>query len=324
MINNFDLRSLHVFIITADQGGMTQSAKVLRMTQSAVSQIIAGLENAVGVKLFDRSVRPIILTSAGRVLLERGRQILRETKEALRETRALERRRLASLTIAMSDSMSAALGPHLYGTMNDISSHWRLWSGLSSYHREEFLAHNVDIIISTSNVMEDIEGLSRHKVFQEPYLLIFPKGHTGSVTLEDGARDLPFLRFSMRSAMGLQIERQLNRLRLKFPEIAEFDKSSAHSLAVAKGLGWGITTPLCLLENPQILEHLDVRPIKRGAFSRHFEVFAREDDLGDIPQKIARQSRKILRDHCLPALYDDVPWLEAQISRNHDEEFHAG
>jgi len=39
--SNFDLRSLQVFVITADQGGMTQSAKVLRMTQSAVSQIMA-------------------------------------------------------------------------------------------------------------------------------------------------------------------------------------------------------------------------------------------------------------------------------------------
>ena len=50
--SNFDLRSLQVFVETADQGGMTQSAKVLRMTQSAVSQIIAGLEDSVGVKLF--------------------------------------------------------------------------------------------------------------------------------------------------------------------------------------------------------------------------------------------------------------------------------
>ena len=58
--NNFDLRSLQVFVVTADQGGMTQSARVLRMTQSAVSQIIAGLEDAVETKLFDRSVRPIV------------------------------------------------------------------------------------------------------------------------------------------------------------------------------------------------------------------------------------------------------------------------
>lgn len=316
--NNFDLRSLQVFVITADQGGMTQSAKVLRMTQSAVSQIIAGLEDAVGVKLFDRSVRPIVLTSAGRILLERGRQILRDTKEAFRETRTLERRRLASLTVAMTDSMSAVLGSHLYETMNEVSSYWRFWSGLSPYHREEFLTHNIDLIITTSDVMEDVGGLNRYKVFQEPYVLIFPKTHKGSTKLEDGERDLPFLRFSIRSAMGLRIERQLNRLRLKFPDIAEFDRAPAHTLAVAKGLGWGVTTPLCLLENPELIPHVNIQPIQRGSFSRHFDLLSREDNLGDIPEKIAIESRRILKKHCLPKLYDQVPWLEEMILQNED------
>jgi len=318
--SNFDLRSLQVFVETADQGGMTQSAKVLRMTQSAVSQIIAGLEDSVGVKLFDRSVRPIVLTSAGRILLERGRQILRDTKEAFRETRTLERRRLASLTVAMTDSMAAVLGSHLYETMNDVSSYWRFWSGLSPYHREEFLSHNIDLIITTSNVMEDVGGLNRYKVFQEPYVLIFPKNYKGSVDLNEGVRDLPFLRFSMRSAMGLRIERQLNRLRLKFPDVAEFDRGPAHTMAVAKGMGWGITTPLCLLEKPDVLEGVSVHPITRGSFSRHFDLLAREDNLGDIPEKIALEANKILKTICLPKLYEDIPWLEALINQDQDEE----
>lgn len=316
--SNFDLRSLQVFVVTADQGGMTQSAKVLRMTQSAVSQIIAGLETAVGVKLFDRSVRPIVLTSAGRILLERGRHILRETKEAFRETRTLERRRLASLTIAMTDSMAAVLGPLLYETMNNVSSYWRLWSGLSPYHREEFLSHNIDMIIATNNVMEDIGGLNRYEVFQEPYVLIFPKDYKGSVDLNDGERDLPFLRLSMRSAMGLRIERQLNRLRLKFPDIAEFDRAPTHTMAVARGMGWGITTPLCLLEKPDILDDISVHPITRGAFSRHFDLLAREDSLGDIPEDVALEARRLLKDVCLPQLYSKVPWLEAIINADKD------
>jgi DNA-binding transcriptional LysR family regulator len=317
--NNFDLRSLQVFVITADQGGMTQSAKVLRMTQSAVSQIIAGLEDAVGVKLFDRSVRPIVLTSAGRILLERGRHILRETKEAFRETRTLERRRLASLTIAMTDSMSAVLGSHLYETMNDVSSYWRFWSGLSPYHRDEFLSHNIDIIITSGDVMEDVAGLSRYKVIQEPYLLIFPKDYKGPRELTADNHTLPFLRISMRSAMGLRIERQLNRLRLKFPELAEFDRAPAHSLAVAKGLGWGVTTPMCLLESPHLVEHLDVYPISRGSFSRHFDLLSREDNLGDVPERIAKESRRILLKHCMPSLYPQVPWLEKAMKVNEDE-----
>lgn len=292
---------------------MTQSAKVLRMTQSAVSQIIAGLEEAVGCKLFDRSVRPIVLTSSGRILLERGRQILRDTREAFRETRTLERRRLASLTIAMTDSLAAVLGSRLYGSMNELSSYWRFWSGLSPFHREEFLSHNIDLLLTTSTVMEDVAGLVRYKIFQEPYVLIFPKNFNKNVTLHEGEKDLPFLRISMRSAMGLRIERQLNRLRLSFPDVAEFDRAPAHTLAVAKGLGWGVTTPLCLLEQPDLIDHVQIHPITKGAFSRHFDLLAREDNLGDIPPKIATEASRILREECLPVLSARVPWLEEKL-----------
>lgn len=316
--NNFDLRTLQVFVITADQGGMTQSARVLKMTQSAVSQIIAGLEEAVGTKLFDRSVRPIVLTAAGRILLARGRQILSDTEEAFRETQTLEYRRLASLTLAMTDSMAAVLGSHLYSNMQGLSSHWRFWSGLSPYHREEFLSHNIDLIISDSNVMDDIAGLTRHKIFTEPYVLIFPKGYSGPTDMESGVRELPFLRFSIRSAMGLRIERQLNRLRLKFPSVAEFDRAPGHTLAVAKGMGWGVTTPLCLMEQPGLIEDVDIYQITKGTFSRHFDVLSREDSLGDIPSKIADEARRILRQECLPLLYPKVPWLEDVLTWDED------
>ena len=311
--SNFDLRSLQVFVVTAEQGGMTQSGKVLHLTQSAVSQIIAGLEDSLGVKLFDRSVRPIALTTAGRILLERGRQIIRDTKETLRETQTQERRRLASLTLAMTDSMAAVLGPHLYAEMKDLSGYWRLWSGLSPYHRDEFLSHNIDVILATSNVMEDLSGLVRHKVFQEPYILIFPKDYKGNMELHTGVKDIPFLRFSLRSAMGLRIERQLNRLRLRFPEVVEFDRGPAHSMAVAKGMGWGITTPLCLLEKPDMLDQIQIQPITRGAFSRHFDLIAREEYLGELPSEMAAMSRKILKETCLPMLYEREPWLEEKF-----------
>ena len=319
--SNFDLRSLQVFVVTADQGGMTQSAKVLRMTQSAVSQIIAGLEDSIGTKLFDRSVRPIVLTTAGRILLERGRQILRDTKEAFRETQTLERRRLASLTIAMTDSMAAVLGPHLYTDMRDVAGYWRLWSGLSPFHREEFLSHNIDIIMTTSHVMEDVAGLVRYKIFHEPYILVFPKDYKGDVDLHTGAKEgLPFLRYSLRSAMGLRIERQLNRLRLKFPDVAEFDRAPAHTTAVASGLGWGVTTPLCLLEKPDVLDGIQICPINKGAFSRHFDLLAREDSLGDVPQELARRSRQILRDKCVPVLNEREPWLAEKFNWEAEEE----
>lgn len=317
--SNFDLRSLQVFVTTADQGGMTQSARVLRMTQSAVSQIIAGLEDAVGTKLFDRTVRPIVLTAAGRILLERGRQIVKDTKETFRETQTLEQRRLASLTIAMTDSMAGVVGAKLYKNLPDVSSYWRLWAGLSPYHRDEFLSHNIDLIITTSNVMEDVANLDRFLIFQEPYLLVFPKDYKGSTDIMDGPRDLPFLRYSLRSAMGLRVESQLNRLRLKFPDIVEFDSASAHTMAVAEGVGWGVTTPMCLLQSAHHLKDLQIHPLSRGQFYRHFDLLARENSMGDVPQRIATEATRIIKEDVMPSLWADYPWLEPMFKWNSDD-----
>ncbi|MEN9017588.1 MAG: LysR family transcriptional regulator [Hellea sp.] len=314
--SNFDLRSLQVFVVTADQGGMTQSARVLRMTQSAVSQIIAGLEDAVGSRLFDRTVRPIVLTASGKILLERGRQIIRDTQETFRETQTLEQRKLAQLTVAMSDSMASALAAKLYKNLADISSYWRIWAGLSPYHRDEFLSHNIDMIVTTSNVMEDVAGLDRHLIFQEPYVLVFPKNYEGSIDIMDGPRNLPFLRYSLRSAMGLRIESQLNRLRVKFPDKVEFDTAPAHTQSVAEGVGWGITTPLCLLQSIELIDLVQVHPLKRGQFKRHFDLIARENSMGDIPERVAAEASRILKEECMPVLFDKIPWLEDKLEWN--------
>src|SRR3546814_10973483 len=61
---SFDLRSLRVFVMVAEAGGMTSAARQLGLTQSSVSQIVGNLEEALGSALFDRSVRPLALTAA--------------------------------------------------------------------------------------------------------------------------------------------------------------------------------------------------------------------------------------------------------------------
>jgi len=168
--------------------------------------------------------------------------------------------------------------------------------------------------------MEDVAGLDRHLIFQEPYVLVFPKDYTGSIDIMDGVRDLPFLRYSLRSAMGLRIESQLNRLRLKFPDVAEFDGAPTHTMAIAEGVGWGISTPLCLLSKAELLDHVQIQPLTRGQFSRHFDLLSRENSLGQMPAKIAAEARRLLRTECMPMLYDKVPWIESKFHWHSEKE----
>jgi LysR family transcriptional activator of mexEF-oprN operon len=70
---DLDLNLLRVFAVVAETGGITEAAKRLYLTQSAVSAALRRLTTAVGAPLFLRSGRGIALTSRGE-RLRTGRQ----------------------------------------------------------------------------------------------------------------------------------------------------------------------------------------------------------------------------------------------------------
>lgn len=71
------IRSLRVFVKTAQTLSMSQTAKCLDMSTSAVSQHISRLEEDIGVTLLNRSTRRLMLSEAGEVYLESARELLR-------------------------------------------------------------------------------------------------------------------------------------------------------------------------------------------------------------------------------------------------------
>ncbi len=77
-----NLRQLHCFVQAVDTGTMTAAAERLRMSQSAVSLSIAGLENALGAQLLiRRRSRGLALTDAGRRLLPQARELLAHAED---------------------------------------------------------------------------------------------------------------------------------------------------------------------------------------------------------------------------------------------------
>lgn len=59
-----DLANLNAFIAIAETGSFSEAGERLHLTQPAVSKRIAGLEQQLGVRLFDRLGREIGLTQA--------------------------------------------------------------------------------------------------------------------------------------------------------------------------------------------------------------------------------------------------------------------
>ncbi len=72
MLNN----NLHIFIIAAETGSLTETAKKLYISQPAVSQAIKKLEEELNVRLFIRNKRSnLILTDVGRETLTLANQM---------------------------------------------------------------------------------------------------------------------------------------------------------------------------------------------------------------------------------------------------------
>lgn len=71
-----ELRQLRYFVVVAQTRNVSRAAEQLHIAQPPLSRQIQNLEAELGVKLLDRSARPLQLTEAGRFFYEQALQIL--------------------------------------------------------------------------------------------------------------------------------------------------------------------------------------------------------------------------------------------------------
>jgi DNA-binding transcriptional LysR family regulator len=84
-----ELRHLRYFVAAAEEKSLTRAAARLHLSQPPLSRQIRDLEEELGVKLFQRKVRSICLTSEGKVFLKQAYAVLDAAAEALKTAKAL-------------------------------------------------------------------------------------------------------------------------------------------------------------------------------------------------------------------------------------------
>jgi len=108
---NINLRQLRAFVSIGRLGSFTKAADALHATQPALSAQIRELEDALGVKLFDRSTRSVTLTQAGEDLLPVVDNVLGDLGSVVARARDVARRNTGRVTIAALPSLAATLMP---------------------------------------------------------------------------------------------------------------------------------------------------------------------------------------------------------------------
>lgn len=83
MRRTLDLTALRSFLTVAETGGVTRAAVLLNLTQSAVSMQIRRLEDSLGLDLFSRAARRLVITPEGEQLLAYARRLIELNDEAM-------------------------------------------------------------------------------------------------------------------------------------------------------------------------------------------------------------------------------------------------
>ncbi|WP_458070854.1 LysR family transcriptional regulator [Rhodanobacter sp. BL-MT-08] len=96
-----ELRQLRYFAILGKELHFGRAAALAFVTQSALSQQVAKLEDLVGVQLFERDHRGVTLTSAGSALLKETDQIFLQIDHALRSARMAAGKQEFQLSIGL-------------------------------------------------------------------------------------------------------------------------------------------------------------------------------------------------------------------------------
>ena len=306
-----DLRSLSVFLEVSRSENMAEAARLLGMTQPAVSQYISKIEEALDMRLLDRRLRPARLTPAGEVLRDRAEVLLASAELVMAAVRNVGEQPLAELRIAVPNSIAATLTPWLYDQVKrDMRPGNFSLRAAQAYDRVRALVEREVDLIMTTEVSESIAGVEQFELFREAAVLMLPPGYQGDPpSLSELLDEMPLVRFAGHNVVGQLVDRHLRRLRLSPPRVAEFDTAQSVSAMVSAGHGFAIATPMCVLEGASGGYDVRACAMPGPGVSRTMYLLGRSRELGSQPEIFASIIRRVLRDKIAPRVAERMPWL---------------
>ena len=154
---SFDWNQVRAFLATVEEGSLSAAARALRLTQPTLGRQVAALERALGVVLFERIGRSLVLTRSGLELLEHvramGEAASRISLAASGRAEAIE----GQVRITASDVMAAYVLPPVLKRLRG-------------------LAPGIGIEVVASNALQDLRRREadiaiRHVRSEEPDLI---------------------------------------------------------------------------------------------------------------------------------------------------------
>ncbi|WP_326690814.1 MULTISPECIES: LysR family transcriptional regulator [unclassified Streptomyces] len=241
-----ELKQLETFLVVARHLHFTRAARELGYVQSSVTAHVKALENELGVALFERLGRRVVLTGPGRELCTHARTLLGRAEQAAEAVRGAGEdpaRIRGTLRLAAPESLCAHHLPPVLGAVRERFPLLRL--AFQPAARGPLLDALAEGTIDAGFLQEEAvsaPGVHAERMRREPLRLVahprHPLAARRRVATGELARETVLL-LEPGCAQRLVMDRELSRAGLRPPTV-EFFSVEALRRCAAAGLGVGL------------------------------------------------------------------------------------
>ena len=172
------LRQLEYVVAIADHRSFHAAARACGVTQPGLSAQVRQLEDRLGVRLFERGRRPVLLTRAGEEAVRRARQILVEVEDLEEAARHAGARLEGPLRLGVIPTVAPYLLPRVLPEVRRLHPKLRLQLHEAQTERlvERLRGGELDLVLLALEA-ELGEGLTTHPLFVDAFVAALPPGH---------------------------------------------------------------------------------------------------------------------------------------------------
>lgn len=241
-----EFRGLQYAEAIAKHQNFTRAAEELHITQSALNQYIGGLEDELGLKLFDRAGKKYIPTYAGRRYLEYARQIL-ELKSSLdAELSDIIKRNVGVLNIGLPNMRCAFMLPKTLPVFSRKYPNVKvnIFEGTSAAIDVKLLEGDIDLAFY-SKPHKPNEHITYKTLAHEELRICTCRNHMAGKVAVDGKLDLSAIRDERLILLSPeQRTGQISRHYLKQAGIDLANSITTNNMPAVISLteqGWGVS-----------------------------------------------------------------------------------
>ncbi len=172
-----DFDGIQAFVAVGETGSFVRAARLLNVTQTALTRRVQKLEAYLGLKLLDRTTRRVELTPVGRDFLPQAREIVGGMTSAVARLKDISQRSRGNVTLACIQSTTLHLLPQVIRdySRSHPDNRIRLLDGSSHEVRSAVLNGQAEIGVALRG--ERHADLLETPLLDDPLAFICPVGH---------------------------------------------------------------------------------------------------------------------------------------------------